>query len=202
MARVAAPVNKDRLTAALKLAEQDGPRENRKALWIAVTAIYNAGRPAKPITPAVAQSRAKAWKLPVRTPVATAGRPKGARNRPKPPGPRTRDDWGRLVRETWIRWARTQPDPKPSWLVPYDELSEPDREADRMIGEAVARAAREELNRLYEGLGRIVQPDAIGPWLETPNPAFNGLKPSEVIRRGQSEKVWQMIHEIEQNTAF
>lgn len=48
-----------------------------------------------------------------------------------------RDRLGRIVREAWVKWARTQPKPKPSWLVPYDDLSEPDKEADRQIGEAV-----------------------------------------------------------------
>lgn len=47
-----------------------------------------------------------------------------------------RDDGGRVVREAWVRWALTQPNPKPSWLVPYDELSEADKEADRQIFEA------------------------------------------------------------------
>jgi hypothetical protein len=45
-----------------------------------------------------------------------------------------RDGKGRRVREVWIEWAIEQPDPKPSWLVPYDELSEADKEADRRIG--------------------------------------------------------------------
>lgn len=53
--------------------------------------------------------------------------------------PLDRDLLGRMVREAWVKWARTQPDPKPSWLVPYDELSETDKEADRQIGEHVAR---------------------------------------------------------------
>lgn len=49
----------------------------------------------------------------------------------------TRDGLGRLVRDAWIRWAKQQPNPKASWLAPYDELSEPDKEADRQIGETV-----------------------------------------------------------------
>lgn len=40
----------------------------------------------------------------------------------------------RDVREAWMQWANTQPEPKPSWLVPYDGLGEPDKEADRQIG--------------------------------------------------------------------
>lgn len=44
------------------------------------------------------------------------------------------DNLGRIVREMWIAWAKEQPLPKPSWLVPYDQLSEPDKEADRLIG--------------------------------------------------------------------
>lgn len=48
-----------------------------------------------------------------------------------------RDHLGRVVRLAWIRWAKMQPDPKSSWLVPYDELSEPEKEADRQIGQAV-----------------------------------------------------------------
>lgn len=55
------------------------------------------------------------------------------------PLPIDRDQLGRFVRDAWIRWAKMQPEPKPSWLVPYDELSEPDKEADRIIGESVAR---------------------------------------------------------------
>jgi hypothetical protein len=53
--------------------------------------------------------------------------------------PIERDTLGRMVREAWVRWAQTQPAPKPSWLAPYDDLSEADKEADRQIGEAICR---------------------------------------------------------------
>lgn len=52
---------------------------------------------------------------------------------------KNRDELGRKVREAWVRWALTQPDPKSSWLVDYDDLSECDKEADRQIGEAIAQ---------------------------------------------------------------
>jgi len=53
--------------------------------------------------------------------------------------PYDRETLGRFVREAWVRWAEKQSSPKPSWLVPYDRLPEADKEADRQIGEAVAR---------------------------------------------------------------
>lgn len=46
-----------------------------------------------------------------------------------------REELGRMVRNIWIVWAKEQPNPKPSWLVPWEELSESDREVDRRIGE-------------------------------------------------------------------
>lgn len=48
-----------------------------------------------------------------------------------------RDDLGRRVRAVWIAWATHQPEPKPSWLVPYEDLDEADKEADRRIGSAL-----------------------------------------------------------------
>lgn len=51
--------------------------------------------------------------------------------------PGIREFLGRLVRLEWMDWAREQPVCKPSWLVPWDELSEPEREVDRRIGERI-----------------------------------------------------------------
>ena len=48
-----------------------------------------------------------------------------------------RERLGRRVREVWIAWAREQPAPKPSWLVPWEQMTEPDKEVDRRIGAAI-----------------------------------------------------------------
>lgn len=48
-----------------------------------------------------------------------------------------RDRLGRRVRDVWLAWARQQPQPKPSWLVEYDELTEAEKEVDRRIGAAL-----------------------------------------------------------------
>lgn len=54
-----------------------------------------------------------------------------------------------------------------------------------------------ELRRLERGLTRVMDPGAVAPWLERPNPAFDGLKPLEVIERGQIDRIWRMIFELE-----
>lgn len=55
-----------------------------------------------------------------------------------------REALGQIVREIWIQWAKEQPEPKASWLVPWEGLSEPDKEVDRRIGEQVAWGLRVE----------------------------------------------------------
>lgn len=52
-----------------------------------------------------------------------------------------RESLGRIVRTVWIEWAREQPNPKPTWLQPWEELTEPEREVDRRIGERIASMA-------------------------------------------------------------
>ena len=70
--------------------------------------------------------------------------------------PRDLDELGRGVREAWLRWALTQPNPKPSWLLPYDELSEPDKEADRQIGAAVWQAAEARVAEIAASNEKVV----------------------------------------------
>src|SRR3990167_119406 len=54
----------------------------------------------------------------------------------------TREDGGRIVREAWVAWAQKQPTRKPSWLIPWSELDETDREADRCIYDALLARLR------------------------------------------------------------
>lgn len=49
---------------------------------------------------------------------------------------------GRMVRQVWVEWAREQPHPKPSWLLPWEELDEGQREVDMRIGVALFEAGR------------------------------------------------------------
>lgn len=54
-----------------------------------------------------------------------------------------------------------------------------------------------ELRRLEQALCRVMDPESIGVWLQTPNPAFEGLKPLEVIERGQIDRIWRMVFDLE-----
>jgi hypothetical protein len=47
-----------------------------------------------------------------------------------------------------------------------------------------ARHVTPELERLTKARREVIRESAIGEWLKTPNPAFGGLKPLEVIDRG------------------
>ncbi|MCU0692802.1 MAG: MbcA/ParS/Xre antitoxin family protein [Polyangiaceae bacterium] len=42
-----------------------------------------------------------------------------------------------------------------------------------------------------------MKPEFVGVWLQTPNDAFGGLKPIEVVERGDIDRLWRMIHELE-----
>jgi transcriptional regulator with XRE-family HTH domain len=68
------------------------------------------------------------------------------------------------------------------------ELSEPSRQ--RMI----------ETRRLEKALARVIKPAAVGRWLEEPNRAFRGLKPLEVVERGEVDRIWRMIFDLESGT--
>ena len=53
-----------------------------------------------------------------------------------------------------------------------------------------------EVYRLYETLIEVVDPDSLGGWFMTPNGAFDGLKPIEVIERGEIDRLWDMAFRL------
>ena len=67
-------------------------------------------------------------------------------------------------------------------------------------GQALSEASKQrmtEMQRLQQGLSRVMKPDYIGEWLQTPNDAFGELKPIEVVERGEIDRIWRMVHELE-----
>lgn len=81
-------------------------------------------------------------------------------------------------------------------LMSMSERSLADYEAGKPLTETVRRRLTE-VERLQQALARVVRSEAIGPWLQEPNAAFDGLKPLEVIERGQTDRIWRMVHYLE-----
>lgn len=80
-------------------------------------------------------------------------------------------------------------------LVPVSQRSLATLESGTPPTQAIARRLIE-LQRLTESLSEIMHEDSLGTWLQTPNEAFDGLKPIEVIDRGESDRLWEMIYSL------
>jgi DNA-binding transcriptional regulator YiaG len=69
-------------------------------------------------------------------------------------------------------------------------------EAGEKPGE-MAKRTLNELRRLYNISG-VMRKDYIAEWLSIPpNPVFDGFKPLEIIERGESDRIWKMIYDLE-----
>ncbi len=80
-------------------------------------------------------------------------------------------------------------------LVPISQRSLATLESGTPPTQAIARRLTE-LKRLIDALSEIVHEDSLGAWIQTPNDAFDGLKPIELIDRGQSDRLWEMIFNL------
>jgi DNA-binding transcriptional regulator YiaG len=58
-----------------------------------------------------------------------------------------------------------------------------------------------ETERFQLRLAEVVKREAIPLWLDTPNDAFAGLKPLEVIEHGEIDRLWNMIFYLESGIA-
>jgi hypothetical protein len=54
-----------------------------------------------------------------------------------------------------------------------------------------------EMDRLLDGLARVMQPVQVGQWLKSPNPAFDGSTPLQVLERGEMDRIWRMLYDLE-----
>jgi Antitoxin Xre/MbcA/ParS C-terminal toxin-binding domain len=51
--------------------------------------------------------------------------------------------------------------------------------------------------RLFDALSELVDPKAIASWLKTSNPSFEGSTPLQIIERGETDRLWRMIWQLE-----
>ncbi len=71
-------------------------------------------------------------------------------------------------------------------------------------GKVVSDSARQKLaetNRLTAALTKIIGSQNLGEWMRTPNPAFEGQTPIQIMERGESDRLWRMIFEIDAGVA-
>lgn len=85
-------------------------------------------------------------------------------------------------------------------LIPVSLRSLATLESGKPPTDAVARRLTE-LRRLINALSEVINKESLGAWLQTPNEAFDGLKPLEVIDRGESDRIWSMIYFLRSGVA-
>ena len=81
-------------------------------------------------------------------------------------------------------------------LTAASERAVADWENDQPISPGNRKSLRES-ERLCQALMKIMKADNVGEWLDTPNEAFSGLKPLDLIERGEVDRLWRMIFEVE-----
>src|SRR5262245_36762894 len=54
-----------------------------------------------------------------------------------------------------------------------------------------------QIARLCKAAKRVMAPAAVAAWILAPNPAFSGLKPVELIERGEIDKLWRALYAAE-----
>jgi DNA-binding transcriptional regulator YiaG len=83
-----------------------------------------------------------------------------------------------------------------SRLTGYSERALADWEAGKSLSEP-SRQRLIEMQRLQNALARVMRAEFISEWLLTPNESFGNLKPLEVIERGEVDRIWRMIYQLE-----
>ena len=87
-----------------------------------------------------------------------------------------------------------------SRLTGYSERAIANWESGRALS-ASSRQRIAEIRRLQEALARVMKPSLIAKWIETPNRGLKGLKPLEIIERGEIDTLWRMIFQLESGAA-
>lgn len=81
-------------------------------------------------------------------------------------------------------------------MLGFSERALADWESGKPPSEAGLQRIRE-MTRLQKALAGVMRAEFIGTWLNAPNPGFRSLKPIEVIERGEIDRLWRMIYQLE-----
>ena len=99
-----------------------------------------------------------------------------------------------------LREALEMPRSKFARLLGRTERAIIDWESGNAQPQGLSQQRIHELERLTEALRGLFDAKSLGSWFDAPNPAFGGLKPIEVIERGETDRLWQMIFELRTGT--
>jgi DNA-binding transcriptional regulator YiaG len=99
-----------------------------------------------------------------------------------------------------LRLALEMPRSKFARLLGRTERAIIDWESGNAQPQGLSQQRIRELERLIEALRGLFGATALGSWFDAPNSAFGGLKPVEVIERGETDRLWQMIFELRAGT--
>lgn len=68
-----------------------------------------------------------------------------------------REAVAKAIRDAWCAWARTQANPKPSWLVLWEECDAQTKDADYMLADLFHRLVAREVEREREACAKIAR---------------------------------------------
>jgi hypothetical protein len=54
-----------------------------------------------------------------------------------------------------------------------------------------------EMDRLLDALARVMPPAQVGRWLKSPNLAFDGSTPLQLVERGELDRLWRLLFDLE-----
>lgn len=85
-------------------------------------------------------------------------------------------------------------------LLGFSERSLSDWESGRQVpGEPALRLLRQ-MERVHRSASEVMEPGYVRQWFLAPSDAFGGLKPIELIERGEIDRVWRVLFAIESGT--
>ena len=85
-------------------------------------------------------------------------------------------------------------------ITSYSTRAVADWEAGKTLDDRARRKVTE-VDRLTKALSELMPAGHVGKWLREENDAFGGRSPLTLIERGESDRLWQMIHQIDANIA-
>lgn len=82
-------------------------------------------------------------------------------------------------------------------LVGRTERAVIDWETGKSKPQGLSQQRVHELERLTQSLQGLFDSKVMGAWFDTPNAALGGFKPVEMIERGETDRLWKMIFELQ-----